>query len=299
MNSRIEHEIGAARHGVKFSHRCYLGAIALILMAGIVSAIRLGDRQFIIPGVFGLLALCLLFKATYARSPRWKSWLGVIQFASSWLVFPLFKAIHLVTQRSFDAELLALDRALFAGVGATERVRVLENYWLSEILSLCYLAFYLLILVPVIVYAIKRQTQASRGFFYGLMLMYLFGFIGYCLIPAAGPYLHFPELFSYPPFGGAITGFLVSLVAQGGTGMDVFPSLHCGISLYILGYLMLQRHYWIALLLFPVVAGLVLATLYLRYHYGIDLIAGTLLASSVLAWLRYCGYFRHDATLRI
>jgi membrane-associated phospholipid phosphatase len=299
LNSRIEPYPGAAKHGVRFSYRCYLGVIALILMAGIVSAIRLGDRQFIIPGAFGLFALCLLFKATYARSERWKSWLGVIQFACSWLVFPLFKAIHLVTQRSFDTELLALDRALFAGVGATERVRVLENYWLSEILSLCYLAFYLLILVPVIVYAVKRKTQASRGFFYGLMLMYLFGFIGYGLIPAAGPYLRFPELFTYPPLGGAITGFLAGLVAQGGTGMDVFPSLHCGISLYILGYLLLQRHCWIALLIFPVVAGLVLATLYLRYHYGIDLMAGTLLASSVLAWLRNCGYFRHDATLRI
>ena len=298
MNSHIEQDEGTARHGVRLSHRCYLGVIALILMAGIVSAIRLEDRQFILPSVFGLLALCLLFKATYARSERWQSWLGVIQFASSWLVFPLFKAIQLVTQRSFDSELLALDRALFAGVGATERVRVLENYWLSEILSLCYLAFYLLILVPVIAYAVKRKTQASRGFFYGLMLMYLFGFIGYCLIPAAGPYLHFPELFSYPPLGGAISGFLVGLVAQGGTGMDVFPSLHCGISLYILGYLMLQRHFWIALLIFPVVAGLILATLYLRYHYGIDLIAGTLLACSVLAWLRYCGYFR-DTTLRI
>ncbi|MGF6191266.1 phosphatase PAP2 family protein [Serratia sp. 2723] len=299
MNSRIEHDEGTAMHGVKLSHRCYLGAIALILMSGIVSAIRLEDSQFIIPGVFGLLALCLLFKATYARSERWKSWLGVIQFANSWLVFPLFKAIHLATRRSFDSELLALDRALFAGVGATERARVLENYWLSEILSLCYLAFYLLILVPVIVYAVKRKTQASRGFFYGLMLMYLFGFIGYCLIPAAGPYLQFPELFTYPPQGGTITGFLVSLVAQGGTGMDVFPSLHCGISLYILGYLMLQRHCWIALLILPVVAGLVLATLYLRYHYGIDLIAGALLACSVLAWLRYCGYFPNDAKLRI
>lgn len=298
MNSRIEPDAGAAKRGVKLSHRCYLGVITLIWMAGIVSAIRLEDRQFIIPSVFSLLALCLLFKATYARSERWRSWLGVIQFANSWLVFPLFKAIHLATQRSFDTELLALDRVLFAGAGATERVRVLENYWLSEVLSLCYLAFYLLILVPVIVYAVKRKTQASRGLFYGLMLMYLFGFIGYCLIPAAGPYLQFPELFSYPPSGGAITAFLVGLVAQGGTGMDVFPSLHCGISLYILGYLILQRHFYIALLIFPVVAGLVLATLYLRYHYGIDLIAGALLACTVLAWLRYCGYFRHDATLR-
>lgn len=299
MSSRIENAAGAAGRGVKLSHRCYLGIIVLIFIFGIISAARLEDRQFILPGIFSLLAISLLFKVTYTRSERWQSWLGVIQFANSWLVFPLFKAIHLATLRSFDTELLALDRAIFAGISATERVRVLESYWLSEILSLCYLAFYLLILVPVIVYAFKRKTQASRGFFYGLMLMYLVGFSGYLLIPAAGPYVQFPELFTYPPIGGTITGFLVELVAQGGTGMDVFPSLHCGISLYILGYLTLQRHLRIALLIFPIVAGLVLATLYLRYHYGIDLIAGTLLAWSVLGWLRHCGYFRHVATPRI
>ncbi|WP_431221862.1 phosphatase PAP2 family protein [Serratia sp. L9] len=216
--------IGTAERGGKFSHRCYLGLIILIAASGILAAIKLQDRQFIAPGVLSLLSVLLLWRATCAQTQRWKSWLGVIQFASSWLVFTLFKAIHLASPRSFDRELLALDRHLFGGISATERVRVLENAWLSEVMSLCYLAFYLIILLPVIVYACKRNSLASRGFFYGLMLMYLFGFTGYLLVPAAGPYLQFPDLFSYPPAGGAITAFLVRLVAQGGPAWTYSPA---------------------------------------------------------------------------
>ncbi|KAA8995000.1 phosphatase PAP2 family protein [Affinibrenneria salicis] len=279
--------------------RVYLGLIMLIWLWGAGSALSLRDGQFIAPAALSLLALLLLAKATFARAGSWRGWLGVLQFACSWLVFYLFRAIHLATMRSFDAQLLAWDRALFGGIGATERVAVLHGFWLSEVMSLCYLSFYFIILLPVIVYACRRTSQASRGFFHGLMLMYLFGFIGYLLVPAAGPYVQFPEQFPYPPPGGAITAFLARLVAQGGTGMDVFPSLHCGISLYIFGYLALQRHAAIALILLPVVAGLILATLYLRYHYGIDLIAGALLACAVLGWLHRFGYFHRHAGLRI
>ncbi|MCG8707633.1 phosphatase PAP2 family protein [Brenneria sp. 4F2] len=280
-------------------NRCYLALIVLIWLWGMGSALSLRDARFIAPGLLSLLVIVLLSRATAASAGSWRSWLGVLQFAGSWLIFYLFKAIHLAMPRSFDTPLLRWDRVIFGGLGATERAAALHYIWLSEVMSLCYLSFYFIILLPVIVYACRRNALASRGFFHGLMLMYLFGFLGYLLIPASGPYAQFPDLFPYPPEGGAITAFLAQLVAQGGTGMDVFPSLHCGISLYVLGYFILHRHTLIAVLLFPVVAGLILATLYLFYHYGIDLIVGALLACAVLGWLYRCGYFRNDAALRI
>ncbi|MDX5630282.1 MULTISPECIES: phosphatase PAP2 family protein [unclassified Brenneria] len=295
---KADRSVAMSRHG-EISNRCYLALIVLIWLWGVVSALSLRDARFIAPGALSMLVIILQARATAAGAGTWRSWLGVLQFASSWLVFYLFRAIHLATPRSFDAQLLMWDRMLFGGGGATEKVAAWHTFWLSEVMSLCYIAFYFIILLPVIVYACRRTTLASRGFFHGLMLMYLFGFLGYLLVPAGGPYLQFPDQFPYPPEGGAITAFQVALVAQGGTGMDVFPSLHCGISVYILGYLLLQRHTLIAVLLFPVVAGLVLATLYLLYHYGIDLIAGALLACAVLGWLHRCGYFRDDAALRI
>lgn len=270
------------------SYWVYFALIALILALGIYSAWNLGDTQYIMPSVAGVVVWLLLLRAMRSTSLRWRNWTGVLQFAASWLVFPLFKAIHQMLPRSYDASLLALDRALF-GVGATERLLSWESPWLSELMSLCYFAFYFIVLVPALLYAFRRYDSAGRGFFYGLMLMYLFGFIGYLLVPAAGPYIAFPQTFPYPPQGGWMTSALGGMVARGSTGMDVFPSLHCGISLYVLGYQLMQRRYRNILLL-PLVAGVILATLYLRYHYGVDLIAGALLAALVLIWLRGCGY---------
>lgn len=275
----------------------YLALIALISGLGIFSAWQLRDPQFIAPVIASVVVWLLLLQSMRSSSSRWRSWIGVLQFAASWLVFPLFKVIQLAMPRSMDAWLLAGDRWLF-GSGLTERLLGWERVWLSETMSLCYLSFYFIILLPVLICAFRRHELASRGFFYGLMLMYLFGFIGYLLVPAAGPYLAFPDVFTYPPQGGALTALLVSLVANGGTGMDVFPSLHCGISLYVFGYLLLQRRYLCALLLSPLVAGLILATLYLRYHYGIDLIFGALLAFLVLVWLRRSGFSSRNNMIR-
>lgn len=281
------------------SYWLYFLLIAALIAWGAVSAWQLRDTQFIAPAVASFVVWLLLLRAMRATSLRWRNWVGVLQFAASWLVFPLFKAIHLALPRSLDAGLLTTDRWLFGGGSITERVMAWQSVWLSELMSLCYLSFYFIVLVPVIVYSLRRYDPSGRGFLYGLMLMYLIGFIGYLLVPAAGPYSAFPDVFPYPPPGGGITALLVSLVARGGTGMDVFPSLHCGISLYVLGYILMQRHFRLALMLTPLVAGLILATLYLRYHYGVDLIAGALVAFLVLGWLRRCGFSAYKNPIRM
>ncbi len=280
------------------SYWIYFTLIALIIGLGIYSTWKINDAQFIAPIVAGTVVWLMLLRAMRSSSLRWRNWTGVLQFAVSWLVFPLFKAIQLAMPRSADANLLAMDRGLF-GVGVPELLLGWERVWLSELMSLCYFSFYFIILIPVVVYAFRRYDPAGRGFFYGLMLMYLFGFIGYLLVPAAGPYAAFPEVFPYPPQGGWMTALMTGLVARGGTGMDVFPSLHCGISLFVLGYLVMQRHYGSALLLSPLVAGVILATLYLRYHYGIDLLAGALLAVLVLGWLRSSGFASRKNPIRM
>ncbi|WP_058911309.1 phosphatase PAP2 family protein [Entomohabitans teleogrylli] len=289
----------ASGEGNRPGYWLWWGQIGLINLLGIVSTWRLGDGQFIAPAALSVAAWLLLLKAMTADSRRWRSWLGILQFAASWLAFPLFKAIQLAMPRSADSQLLAIDRWLFGGQSATEHLLGWQQVWLSELMSLCYLSFYFIILVPVIFCAFRRYTPAAKGFLYGLMLMYLIGFTGYLLVPAAGPYIAFPEVFSYPAPGGAMTALLTGLVAQGGTGMDVFPSLHCGISLYVLGYLLIRRHTLLLLILSPLVAGLILATLYLRYHYGIDLIAGTLSAAGVILWLRRSGFARPKDKIRM
>lgn len=266
----------------------FCAELLLILIFGGIGAARMGDPTLRAAAVLGAGAWLALLAATCAgEGGSWASWQGVLQFVACWLIFPLFKAIAsvFIIHRA-DAALLALDRALWGGVSLTERLLSWERPWLSELLSGGYFLFYFIVLLPVIGFAMRRRTREARAFFLGLTSMYLLGFIGYLLVPASGPYSAFPQLFAYPVDGGAMTTFLTRLVAAGITGMDVFPSLHSGIGVYVLGFFALGGYRRIAALLAPVVAALVVATLYLRYHYGIDVLAGLLLAALVLAFIQ-------------
>ena len=68
------------------------------------------------------------------------------------------------------------------------------------------------------------------------------------------------------------------MVLEGSNRVDVWPSLHCAVSAFILGFA--WRHHrrefwWLA----APVAGLWLSTIYLRYHYLVDIACGFALAA--------------------
>lgn len=210
-------------------------------------------------------------------------WFGLLQLIACWSIFPLFKSIRYgLYQWNFDNSLYTLDKFLWFGKSLPEWTINLQSGWLSELLSFCYFSFYFLIIGSALFFFIIRQQNMTQRYFLGLMLMYFIGFIGYFSIPAAGPYLAFPSDFTYPVHSGVMTLFLTELVDKGITGMDVFPSLHTGITLYIVGFFYLSGYRKIAYCLFPITIGLILATVYLHYHYGIDVIFGALLALLVL-----------------
>ncbi|MDR1423463.1 MAG: phosphatase PAP2 family protein [Azoarcus sp.] len=266
--------------------------IWLVLLLG-ASAAWLGEDALLKANAVLAAPVCLwLLRVMLAE--QYAPWRGAMQFASFWMVFPLFKSIRQVwIHRVFDAELLAIDRRLWGGASLPEHCLGLESHWLSEWVSFGYAQFYFAMLLPVLWFAWKRRSSEAHCFFLGLTLMYSFGFAGYLLIPAGGPFIAFPSVFPYPPEGGSMTGFLVGMVAQGITGMDVFPSLHCGATLYVLGFFALgyfglgKRAYLpVAAVLTLVFIPLLLATVYLRYHYGIDLIAGTALAVLTLIYIQ-------------
>jgi membrane-associated phospholipid phosphatase len=94
----------------------------------------------------------------------------------------------------------------------------------------------------------------------------------------------FPDLFPLPVEGGPITQALMLIVVPNNTGMDVFPSLHSGITAYICGFFLLGgRRYWKATTVLALLTlSIVVATVYLRFHYGVDLCVGIFLALCVL-----------------
>lgn len=266
----------------------FAAELLLVLLLGGAGAWQLEDGTLCTASVLGSLAWLLLFASTRAPSgSAWASWKGSLQFVACWLIFPLFRAIREVfIAHTADASLLALDRQLWGGRSLPEHLLDWERPWLSELLSTGYFLFYVVALVPAIVFSARRRSHEARAFFLGLASMYLVGFAGYLLVPAGGPYMAFPATFPYPPQGGPMTHFLVGVVRAGITGMDTFPSLHSGIGVYVLGFFTLGGYRRIALLLTPVILALVVATIYLRYHYGIDVLCGITLAAGVLAFIQ-------------
>lgn len=183
----------------------------------------------------------------------------------------------------WDAALLRADRAFL-----TDTPAVLLGAWtpppLTDFLSGCYLLFFPAVLAAFLVAILRPEPHGVR-LFDGLISLYGLGFLGYTLVPAAGPHLAMPHILPAALTGGWLTRTNAALVASGSNRVDVFPSLHTAITVFLMGALWPRHRRWFFALLLPA-AGLCAATLYLRYHYAVDVVAGLLLAAAGLALTR-------------
>ena len=192
------------------------------------------------------------------------------------IVFPAMAvAVPAIQHSRFDAALFSID-ASFLGGNWSQRLEPAISPTLTDVMSLCYLLFMPLLFAHLLRFFFW-QRERRAPFFAGLFTVYGIGFLGYLLVPAVGPYIAFPNLFTTPLEGGAIRHLTEAIVAVGSNGVDVFPSLHCAIPVFILAfaYRHARREFW--WLLVPV-AGICVSTIYLRYHYLIDVLCGLVLA---------------------
>jgi len=251
-------------------------------------------------GIFVVMWLILAWLSwRQAKQPSWKhmAWICLflalamnVSYAAMSGALPALRTIR------FDATLLSLDRWL---IGETPSILLQStiSFWLTEILSLCYIGF-----MPLLFFSLLRYFFRDRhllGEFYsGLFTVYGLGFLGYLLVPAAGPWTTYPELFSVKLSGGPVTYWNTYMVVAGSNRVDVWPSLHSAVAIFILGFC--GRHhrrqfYW---LLTPVL-GLCFSTVYLRYHYFLDLVCGVLLAAySLRQSHRYAAAVNNSSVLK-
>jgi len=161
-------------------------------------------------------------------------------------------------------------------------VERISSRLLSDVLSLCYFAYYpFIIVVPVFLYASRQYAQYQRVTAI-ILVAFLISYLGYVLLPAIGPHKLFDA--SRP---AALDGY--GFARHGYDAVrdvkyeppDVFPSGHTlfGVLVPVFAWRYYRRLFaWLA----PVGAGIVLATFYLRFHYLVDIIAAVLLAP--VAW---------------
>ena len=150
----------------------------------------------------------------------------------------------------------------------------------TEALSLCYLLFFPLLLLASVRWLFAPAWQ-GRAFYGGLFTLYAVGFAGYTALPALGPYATME--FATPLGGHGLTRLLLQTVPWGTNRADAFPSLHCAVSAFILGFEVLAGSRRLAASAALPVAGLWASTILLRFHYATDVLAGFALAGLCLA----------------
>jgi len=216
---------------------------------------------------------------TIAESDWWE--LSFIFLPAALLVYESFRS-HLwqsLLGPDRDATLLALDRRLFGETPAVTLQRFITP-WLTDALVIAY--FLHLVLPAILAVSLYRQGLGKfRPFLLAVFLAGAIGSTGYLLVPATGPAVAFPELFTVP-LSGRVEGTLLGLIDAARAPRDVFPSLHVGFLMFV--YLWMRRLWPRTSLVFAFfVFAILLGSVITGWHYLIDGLAGILLA--VLAYL--------------
>jgi membrane-associated phospholipid phosphatase len=178
-----------------------------------------------------------------------------------------------------DALIVGWEQALFpSNPSAT-----LAPHWhvpaLSEFLHFAYASYYLLVYLPPIALYITGKREAFVKTVLALTIVYGACFIIYALFPVDGPrYLVGPA--AAPD--GPVRRFVLALLERGSSRGTAFPSSHVAASVVAaLCALRYQRR--VGLVVAPIAAALVLATVYGGFHYAVDALAGLILG--IIAWL--------------
>ena len=201
----------------------------------------------------------------------WRLRLLFYPAAMNMLYFVLRTAIPAFHPGVEDPALQAVDRFI-VGDNLSLRMQPFVHPVLTEFFSLCYMLYFVYLIFGQLSY-LYGELPVLKKFYSGLFSVYAIGYFGYATVPAGGPILAMESQFGTPLTGGWLTAANAALVTGGTNGVDVFPSLHCGLSLYIMlsDYQHKRWRFWIYLI--PCV-GFWISTIYLRYHYFIDVVCG-------------------------
>ena len=265
-------------------HEWIFGVYLLVMALSLMAVKGFSDLDTCV--FWGLLivnATVILASLYHKSSTLWRLRLGYYIVAMNIAFQQMRTAIPALRDYSADADLEAIDNWLMSATPSL----ILEKWLhplLSDIMSSCYFLFLPYLAFSMFWYLFSPLHVAKR-FYAGLFSLYGIGFLGYLTVPAAGPYLAMADRFVKPVEGGWLTTVNATLISAGSNGTDVFPSLHCAVSCYLLFFDRKFKPWRYYIYLLPCI-GLWFSTIYLRYHYLVDLIAGFILAVFSL-WLAF------------
>ncbi|MEM1031294.1 MAG: phosphatase PAP2 family protein [Myxococcota bacterium] len=193
---------------------------------------------------------------------------------------------------SLDAELLAIDRALFGGTPALWLDRF-NHQPVIEWFSAFYFSYFLIcaFCVGFIMWGV-RDLKLLRTYAIGGAIVFYIGQLIYVAVPGYGPLKYLADSFDAPLAGGFFWGLVEATVAQGGAMKDIFPSLHTALPTYFTLFAFFAaktdpRFRIISRVLAFMTVNIIISTMLLRWHYAIDVVAGLALAFGALSFARW------------
>jgi len=234
------------------------------------------------------VALCLVLLSLRRRTPLARPLSVALDWHPLALCPILYKEVQVLATAVGDWRLTAVvsaaEERLFWGqpsIYLSERLSVVA---LSEYLHFCYVA-YLLIVPGVAAYWYLTKQRAAFHELMLLLAIVTFGsYLVFILWPVDSPFYRFDR--PGPPLAGHVFFDLVHFVSsRGGARGGAFPSAHASgaMVLWLVAFRYQRR---LAILLAPVIIGLIVATVYGRFHYVLDTIAGVGLAFAVVGVYR-------------
>lgn len=192
---------------------------------------------------------------------------------------PLIRTLHAGT---WDAAILALDRAVFGLHLDRVWIRAMPERWFSELMYFSYWVYMPLIFLAPVTMALRRDLDAFRDVTLRLLATYLACFAVYILLPTAGPKV-FGLPFHGPPSDGFFAGLVMHAHETGNVFGAAFPSSHVAgaVTVAWLGWRWFGRG--AALLLTLQALGVVMSTVYTQNHYAIDALVGIAFALAIQA----------------
>jgi membrane-associated phospholipid phosphatase len=263
-------------------------ALAGVLLALSPLAIARGGADLRLPaGYAGMAVAVLLLGRLRATRPESR----VARTLHTW--YPLPAVVLVFWSLSFvipavnpggmrDAALITWDHRIFR-TDLVELFRRLEHPLLTDALHVLYVVYF--VLPVVLVLPLLRRREALEETIFVLALSFYLCYVGYALVPAAGP--RFAIYGSNEMNGLLLTQPIRDVINALEPGKaDVFPSAHAAVTL-VVNWLALRHLPRLGKALVPVTAGILASLVYTRYHYGVDILAGGLWAAvTVLAGTR-------------
>ena len=264
-------------HEIVFSAFLLITWVRLVAKGQLFSVPAMAFLAFIL-----LSAGMIRWAAANPTPTRWRLRLLFYPALMGASFYSLTPVMALLNVPNADALLNSLDVALL-GQNLSVVAQRFASPWLTDVMMAGYLFYFVYLIGGPATYCIKDLPRFKLCIV-GMFTVMGLGYLGYTLWPAGGPHLHLS--FERPLEGSWFTALATPLILKGSNGVDVFPSIHLAVSLYLLGFdwrFDRRRFGWV---LGPCVV-LWVSTIYLRYHYFVDLLAGAALAPvgwAVTAW---------------